>query len=103
MKYLRLCKKINANIIEIILLEGTRVELNIPGECLDPIRQRWANTLTSPSAHRQRPNFRHTIESTKLSQFFRTIFRNNLNQNTIRIPDIRSKLLNYQNFSLKKK
>jgi hypothetical protein len=30
--------------------------------------QRWANTLTSRSA--RRPNFRHTIESTKLSQFF---------------------------------
>ncbi len=39
MKYLRLCKKINANLIEILLLEGTWVEWNIPGECLDPIRR----------------------------------------------------------------
>jgi hypothetical protein len=29
--------------------------------------QSWASTLTSRSARRRRPNFRHTIESTKLS------------------------------------
>jgi|688.fasta_scaffold1741593_1 hypothetical protein len=29
--------------------------------------QRWASTLTIRSAGRRRPNFRHTIESTKIS------------------------------------